>query len=218
MVFISDSQFTFKTLRPSGSKLLTEDPNFRQAHDRLSSESVFVYFDVASVEKEEQERMLRMQEEEKKRQESAAANPTPPEVAESGPVDQVPSFAPEELPPAELGPPQPAEDESTSQTVSKSELHLETPVEGFPGLDRLASALLFGSPKWPDAIGVAINFDADTYIVRALMISGPETKGKCHTLCSSANFWTSAGPRSLLGITRQHGIAGDAFTRPSADL
>jgi len=48
-----------------GSKLLAEDQNFRQVHDRLSSESVFLYFDVASAEKEEQGRMLQMQEEEK---------------------------------------------------------------------------------------------------------------------------------------------------------
>ena len=41
LVFISDSQFTFKALRPTGSKLLSEDPNFRQVHDRFSSESVF---------------------------------------------------------------------------------------------------------------------------------------------------------------------------------
>ncbi|MBA3568341.1 MAG: hypothetical protein H0W28_03195 [Pyrinomonadaceae bacterium] len=60
-----DSQFTFKALRPMGSKLLAEDQNFRQVHDRLSSESVFLYFDVASAEKEEQGRMLQMQEEEK---------------------------------------------------------------------------------------------------------------------------------------------------------
>ncbi|MCM3870316.1 MAG: DUF3352 domain-containing protein [Pyrinomonadaceae bacterium] len=179
LVFISDSQFAFKALRPKGSKLLTEDPNFRQVHDRLSSESVFVYFDVASAEREDQERMLRMQEEEKRRQESAAANPTPPEVPESGSDDDVPDFVPEEhtsVTSVELGPPQPAEDQFSTQVVVKSGPDQETPVASFPGLDRLASSLFFGRPKWPDAIGFAINFDADTYIVRALMISGPETK------------------------------------------
>lgn len=175
LVFISDSQFTFKALRPAGSKLLSEDPNFRQVHDRLSSESVFVYFDVASAEKEDRERMLQMQEEEKKRQETAAANPTPPEVAESRPDDEVPEFVPEPHP-AELGPPQHAEDQSTITHESKTEARLETPVASLPSLDRLASALFFGRPKWPEAIGVGIAFDADTYIVRALMISGPEGK------------------------------------------
>ena len=41
----------------------------------------------------------------------------------------------------------------------------------------LASALFFGRPRWPDAIGVAITFDADTYVVRALLVNNPEVKG-----------------------------------------
>ncbi len=176
LVFISESQFTFKTLRPTGSKLLAEDQKFRQVHDRLSSESIFIYFDVASAEKEEQERMLQMQEEEKKRQASAAANPTPPEVADGGSVDQVmPDAVPEQLPPADPGPPQPAEDEFTTQPALKGDTPQETPV-GFSGLDRLASALFFGRPKWPEAVGVGVAFDADTYIVRALMVNGHEGK------------------------------------------
>ena len=48
---------------------------------------------------------------------------------------------------------------------------------GPSGLDRLASSLFFGRPKWPEAVGVAIAFDADTYIVRALLMNGPEAKG-----------------------------------------
>ena len=160
--------------------MLSEDPNFRQVHDRLSSESVFVYFDVASAEKEQQERRVQMEEEYKKMQEKAAANPPPPEVAENRPDDdEMPEFAPEELPPAELGPPQPAEDQFTPQPQLQvtGEAHQETPMAGPSGLDRLASSLFFGRPKWPEAVGVAITFDADTYIVRALLINGPEGKG-----------------------------------------
>ena len=91
--------------------MLAEDPNFRQVHDRLSSESVFLYFDVASVEKEQQERMLQMQEEDKEmarergRQSDAARG-----CRESFRRRSQPEFVPEEPPPAELGPPQPAED------------------------------------------------------------------------------------------------------------
>ena len=177
LVFISNSQFTFKALRPSGSKLLSEDPNFGQVHDRLSSESVFLYFDVASAEKEEQERMLQRQEEEKKRQESAAASPMPAEVTEGPSDDEVPEFVPEEPPPAELGPPQPAEDTFSSTRIEKqSDSPQGIASGGLPGLDRLASALFFGRPKWPDAIGVGIAFDADTYIVRALLMSGKAGK------------------------------------------
>ena len=174
LAFISDSQFTFKALRPTGSKLLAEDQNFRQVHDRLSSESVFLYFDLASAEKEEQERMLQMQEEEKKRQASEAANPTPADVADNRSDNVVmPDVVPEEpLPPASaeatLG---------TSQLESQSNSPQGITVAGPSGLDRLASALFFGRPRWPEAIGLAIGFDADTYVVRALLVNSSEVKG-----------------------------------------
>jgi hypothetical protein len=177
LVFISESQFTFTSLRPAGSKLLAEDQNFRQVHDRLSSEPVFVYFDVASAEKEDQERMLQMQEEEKKRHESAAATPTPAEVAESPSDDQViTELVPEGPPPAEPGPPQPAEATlGTSQSQSDSSAGMT--MAGTAGLDRLAGALFFGRPRWPEAIAVAVAFDADTYVVRALLVNSPGVKG-----------------------------------------
>ncbi|MFN2513132.1 MAG: DUF3352 domain-containing protein [Pyrinomonadaceae bacterium] len=177
LVFISESEFTFKALRPAGSKLLAEDQNFRQVHDRFSSESVFLYFDVASAEKEEQQRMLQMQEEEKKREESATANPTPPEVAESRPDEEVmPDVVPEGPPPAELGPPPPAEDTSAT-SPSQSDSSARLTMAGPAGLDRLAGALFFGRPKWPEAIAVAIAFDADTYVVRALLVNSPGVRG-----------------------------------------
>jgi uncharacterized protein DUF3352 len=179
LIFISESQFTFKALRPVGSKLLAEDQNFRQVHDRLSSDAVFLYFDVASAEKEEQERILQMQEDEKKREESAAANPTPADVSESRSEDEVmPDVVPEEPPPAELGPPQPAEATlGTTPPESQGDSPPGITMGGTSGLDRLASALFFGRPRWPEAIGVAISFDADTYVVRALLVNSPDLKG-----------------------------------------
>ncbi len=177
LVFISDSQFTFKALRPAGNKLLAEDPNFRQVHDRLSSDAIFLYFDVASAEKEQQQRALEMEEEFKRTQAIAAANPSPAEVAESRTDDQVPEFIPEEPPPAEPGPPPPVEQAILGTSQSQGDPPPGITMTGTVGLDRLASALFFGRPRWPEAIGVAITFDADTYVVRALLLNSPEVKG-----------------------------------------
>src|SRR3989442_5401492 len=47
LVFISDKSFKFEKLHPASSKALAEDQNFRIAHDRFSSESIFLYFNVA---------------------------------------------------------------------------------------------------------------------------------------------------------------------------
>src|SRR5882724_5582035 len=51
LVLISDKAFKFEKLHPVGSKSLFEDQNFRIAHDRFSSESLFVFFNVALEEK-----------------------------------------------------------------------------------------------------------------------------------------------------------------------
>lgn len=176
LVFISESQFTFKALRPTGSKLLAEDQSFRQVHDRLSSESVFLYFDVGSLEKEEQEHMLRTQEDERKTQGIAAANPTQ-EIEDSWSVEVLPDVLPEEAPPAEPGPPQPPEAILGSTPGSQGDSGSGITMGRSSGLDRLAGALFFGRPRWPEAIGVAVAFDADTYIVRALLVNSQEGKG-----------------------------------------
>ncbi|MBA3513576.1 MAG: DUF3352 domain-containing protein [Pyrinomonadaceae bacterium] len=178
LVFISESQFTFKALRPTGSKLLAEDQNFRQVHDRLSSESVFLYFDMASAEKEEQERMLKMQEEVKKQQESAAPKLAPADAQSRSDTEVTPELVPVEPSPPAPAPPASAEATlGTSSPVSQGDLGPEITIASTSGLDRLASALFFGIPRWPEAIGVALAFDADTYVVRALLVNSPEVKG-----------------------------------------
>jgi hypothetical protein len=177
LVFISDSPFTFKALRPTGSKLLVEDQNFRQVYNRLGSESFFLYFDVASAEREQQERMLQMQEEEQKRQAREAANPKPVEVARSPENEGQPEVVTQEPPPAELNLPPPAEATvSTSQPESQSDSAAAPTMRVTASIDQLFSALFFGRPKWPAAIGVAITFDAYTYVARALLVNSPEVR------------------------------------------
>jgi hypothetical protein len=179
LIFISETQFAFKDLRPKGSRLLAEEPNFRQIHDRLSSESAFLYFDVASAQKEDEERMRKMHEEEKKREEQAAANPTPQPTPEGqSDIEATTEFVPDEPPPAELGPPQPADPATAgAQTGEQGESPASASILAGAVVDRVMGSLFFGKSKWPDAIGVAITFDADTYIVRALMVNGPENRG-----------------------------------------
>jgi len=115
--------------------------------------------------------MLQMQEEEKKRQELAAANPTPAEVEEIRTEEPPPSASPEVITTVELGSTEPTSDTSPPESVVATQ-DLARP----SGLDNLASALFFGRPKWPEAVGLALAFDADTYVVRALFMNGPETK------------------------------------------
>src|ERR1044072_3774935 len=55
LVVLSPTPWTIKQLKPAGSKLLAEDTNFRAAHNRFSSELVFVYLDTKVIEREEEE-------------------------------------------------------------------------------------------------------------------------------------------------------------------
>src|SRR6188474_1459371 len=75
LIYISDVGFDRKVLRPTGSRLLAEDPNFRRVHDRFSTEAVLVYVNTAAMQREEQERRRQYEDEERKRVEEQAVNP-----------------------------------------------------------------------------------------------------------------------------------------------
>jgi hypothetical protein len=186
LVFLSEKPVSLKTLRPAGSKLLTEDNNFRQAHSRFSSDSIFLYVDVASFTKEDQERRRIWEEEERKRAESEAANPQKTDEEAVLP-EEAPSpdlLLPDPTPPIVVEPSTqgrvgPAPD---AQIAAVDEFSVTT--SAGPGMvlspstfSMFASALFSGPPKWPEALGVAINFEADSYVVRALLINEPEVKG-----------------------------------------
>ncbi len=80
MVYVSNVAFSFKNLRPAGTKLLTEDPNFRRVHDRFATESVLVFVDTAGMQREDEERRRKIEEEEIKR----AQTKTPDRVEDEG--------------------------------------------------------------------------------------------------------------------------------------
>ena len=190
LLLLSDTAVSLKTLRPTGSKLLTEDGNFRQAHSRFSSESVFVYIDIASFEREDQERRKAWEEEQKKA-ESESANAQKAEEKMVLPDEQASPEAGASAPPMDhlvvttdpvLGP------TVLAPTVSPPPDQTGTELSGGPGRPPVTavspsqffmftSFLFTGPPKWPEAIGVALNFEADSYVVRALLINEPEAKG-----------------------------------------
>ena len=190
LVFLSETTISLKALRPAGSKPLMEDNNFRQAYSRFSSESLFLYVDVAAFEKEDRERRRVWEEEERKRIESEAVNA---QKAEAEAVLPEETASPEVVPPEVIRPDPPpvvvdpnipraavgsvpdeqsASDEFTISHSSRTSLVLG------PSIFSMFGGALFGGPaKWPEALGVAINFEADSYVVRALLINDAETKG-----------------------------------------
>ncbi|HEV7743463.1 MAG TPA: DUF3352 domain-containing protein [Pyrinomonadaceae bacterium] len=178
LVFISDIAFTFRNLRPPGSKGLDEDQNFLLARNRFSSESLFLYVDLKSIEKEEKEQRQKYEEEAQKRSEAEAANP--PKEAETVP-EEAPEAELQPLPPSDLPSEQPAELEATveppdSSATAPSDTTSENHVDMTPAFSSLYGALFGGQSKWPEAIGAALVFENDAYVVRTLIINSAENK------------------------------------------
>ena len=160
LILISSAQINLKDLRPSARNLLADQPSFRIARNRFTSEQVFVYVDVNGIDKEDQERRKQYEEEEKKR----ALEKTNEQVkSASAPVEEKQNDAP----PEEINPP--VEIPNAEQSPGP----VPTPDPVGKALDIVSSSFFTGETKWPDAIGVGISFEHDSFDVRALMVSAP---------------------------------------------
>jgi len=183
LVLISDKSFKFEKLRPSGSKSLFEDQNFRIAHDRFSSESVFLFFNVALEERrkpgtEKQQQATAEAEAEKMRQaeeeagKQAEEETTPDPSSQPSPIEvqieQRPGVMTEGRATLSGGPspiptPTPTKEQQVQATASMQIGHL---------LDGLG----FGEPQWPEAVGLALALDNNDYVIKALLIDAPDAK------------------------------------------
>lgn len=179
LVIISDKPFTFRDLAPRNSKLLSEDQNFATARNRFASESLFVFVDLNGIEKEQEEQRKKYEEIQKQSELEAANRPPPEETSVdheaemAAAAQQMPTpdeaYIREleaEFPPGATASPTPTDDPVLSSDPTLSMFSL--------------SSLFFGGAgqsKWPEALGVAVAFEGDSYVVRALLINGPDGKG-----------------------------------------
>ncbi len=190
LVLISDVAFTFKNLRPRGSKALEEDQNFLLARNRFASESLFVYFDLKAIEKEQKEQRQKWEEEaqkraevEQKRAEEAAANPPTEEpVIETSDSELTAVPVEEQVMPPE---PAPSEQSPVIATTAGPQTSGDATLSGGPqpnvdeavALSSLSRMLFGGQSKWPEAVGAALVFEGDAYVLRTLIINSAENKG-----------------------------------------
>jgi len=163
LIIISSGPINLKDLRPSASKLLADQPSFRVARNRFSSEQLFVYVDVNSIEKEDEERRKQYEEEERKRSEEEAKAPIKSEASPS-PQEGQNEAVPEE---ERINP----QVEAPSPDQSPTPVPTPDPLTTATGL--LFNSFFMGEAKWPDAIGVGVSFEHDSFDVRALMVSAP---------------------------------------------
>lgn len=179
LVCISDKPFKFEKLRPAGSKPLAEDQNFRIVHDRFPSESIFLFFNVAlqsrakpqpspkqQITEAEAERIRKQDTDEDRDDEAmarnAAAEPSPPEpqISEGRATLRAPRVVLE----AEASPAPTPTKEQQAQIAASSQIgHM---------LDFLGR----GEPQWPEAVGVALTFDNNEYVIRAILVESQNAK------------------------------------------
>src|SRR5260370_9825477 len=184
LLLITPTPLTLKNLWPAGSKRLAEDPNFRIIHDRFNSEAVFVYVDVKGIEKEEEERLQQYEEEQKRREAEIKESLVEHYKAtnrqvEANEIERNSDVMPEEPNSVVLE----SSDRQQNSAAATSTLG-SSPQKPAPHPDPLPSAfsilpatLFIGEHKWPEPLGFAIPFDANSFDVRALLINAPDVKG-----------------------------------------
>ena len=172
LILITPTPLNLKKLRPAGSKLLSEDVNFRVARNRLNTESVFVFVDVASIEKEEAEQRKKAQEQHEKAIAERAANP---QTAETPKVELVPE---RKEPEPTVVPEQPVEVDEIVDVVPSVQPNAEggTPPPAYLALGMVLGSISGAEAKWPAAAGVALSLEGDSFDVRALLINAPGEK------------------------------------------
>jgi hypothetical protein len=182
LILITPTPLNLKALRSSKSKLLTEDPGFRVARSRFVSEQFFAYIDIKGIKTESENRIRQSVEEEQKQAEERAK-----QVAISPPVE-----APKEV--------EEKKDDQEQQQEAEVNTELMTPPEQGPptpppppdpmslAVGMLANSFFKGEPKYPDAIGIGVAFENDSFDLRALLLSAPGEK------CDPIPFFPSLIP------------------------
>ena len=162
LVVLSPKPWTMKQLKPAGSKLLAEDVNFRAAHNRFSSELVFVYLDTKEIERQTEETRKQFEQqdsEEQKLVKQAQAEAKKPEEEEKE-EESADNFTLTEQVVNPTSTPGEAKDEPTAPDPVSLALS---------GI----GSLFFdgGQMKWPDGVAFALSFEGDSFDLRALLVN-----------------------------------------------
>jgi hypothetical protein len=182
LVLLTPEPLSLKKLRAAGSKPLTEDVNFRAAHNRFNSEPVFVFIDFKQIERQDEERRKQYETERKETERKEA------EQKEAEAAKLIKEQAVTEEDPETSKAPMLTDEERAA--IEAEELRLQAdavvavgepkegspPAPGLTSLSMLGSSFFSGETKWPEGIGLALSFDDDSFDLRALLVNQPGEK------------------------------------------
>jgi hypothetical protein len=195
LLIVSPAPVQLKKLRPTGSKPLAEDSNFRIAYNRFASEPLFLFIDFKAVAKEREEREKQWEEERKKAAEASQERKEKEKEEEEDPdstpgskitVDE--TVAPGTLT-ATLA--QPALPAQMDETKEPSSVQLAS-----EALSTIGSSLFSSPPEIPDALGLGFSPDNDSFDFRALMIDAAGKTSDPIPFFSWVKFGSPIAPRS----------------------
>jgi hypothetical protein len=164
LVVLSPKPWTMKKLKPAGSKLLSEDVNFRVAHNRFNSEPVFVYLDMKSIAREDEENKKRWEQErieaQKQAEAEAATKKSEEEEKEEPEAPAADTFTVTEEP-------------KNIDAISEGEKDEPTGPDLVSSTLSLFSSLLFSDREgeWPEGIAFALSYEGDSFDLRALLVN-----------------------------------------------
>ena len=196
LLIVSSAPVQLTKLRPSGSKPLAEDPNFRVAYNRFASESLFLFIDFKAIEKEREEREKQWEEERKKAAEASAERKAKekeeeeaedPETATDSKVTGNETMVPGSV----VALDQPTLSAQTEEAKEPSPAQLVS-----TALSSATYALFSGPPQIPDALGVGFSPDNDSFDFRALMIDAGGKTSDPIPFFSGIKFGSAIAPQS----------------------
>src|SRR5688572_314377 len=172
LLLLSEKRISLPDLKPPRRRLLAENPNFVLTRNRFASEPMFVYVDFKAIEKEELKQRQKWEEEARLREEREAANPTPEPSLDPNIEDQPSSHVRAESvePIRPVAPPNDAPVQ-LEQTNAEEQI-----AASLAAVAPLSMAFFGGRAKYPEALGVALAFDGDSYTLRGLVVNSPENR------------------------------------------
>jgi hypothetical protein len=243
VLIAAERSFTLKKLRGDGDYLLASDARFQSFRGRFADDPLFVYVEMGRLERgfarEREQREKQWEAERAAGVTTTTSTTTNGELTLTSPLEQPPELPPAADPtqiattPAESGPPEPdpepaVQPETADAAVGVTEEAGEPPAtvaEGArvetapPGpqadvlIPMLFGGMVRGNPRWPEAFGVALSFDKDDYVLRALMAN---PSGETVNIIPFLPTFTS-GPATTLEASSVAPAETEIFANASID-
>ena len=161
LILLTEKPLDLKKLKLAG-KPLAEDLNFRAARNRFNSEPLFVFIDLKTRERQDEELRKRVEEADRETKKATAA------AEEESKKSEVPSESETE--------PEIVEERTKVVGVLSAGPAKEAPTPDpiSESLTMIGSSLFTGESNWPDGIGLALTFENDSFDLRALFVSQAE--------------------------------------------